>query len=138
MSGIFLSYWGGIVVPLIAGLIFVFFNPNGPPTLITLIIAQIAGFILIGLAGATFGRSIIRNKNRVMGITFCAAIGVVLTFIYDLLSNLALATAFGPFWPVIAAGISFSLLHMAFNGLIFGFSEPIIVKLWQIVGSRLA
>ena len=138
ISGIFLGYWGGIVVPLIAGLIFVFFNPNGPPTLITLVIAQIFGFILIGLSGATFGRSIIRNRNRVMGITFCAAIGVVLTFIYDLLSNVALATAFGPFWPVITAGISFSLLHMVFNGLIFGFSEPIIVKLWQIVGSRLA
>ena len=138
ISGIFLGWWGGIVVPLIAGSIFVFFNPNGPPTLVTLIIAQLAGFIMIGLAGATFGRSVIKNKNRVIGITFCAAIGVVVTFIYDALSNLALATAFGPFWPIMTAGIAFSLWHMVSNGLIFGFSEPIIVKLWQIVGSRLA
>lgn len=138
MSGAYLGYWGGFVVPLVAGLIFIFFNPNGPPSLLTLVLAQLVGFVLMGLAGAAFGKSILQNKNRIVGITFCAAIGVVMTFIYDLLTNLALATAFGPFWPVITAGIAFSLWHMVSNALIFGFAEPVMVKLWKIVGPRLA
>jgi hypothetical protein len=137
ISGLFLGYWGGFVTPLVAGLIFIFFNPNGPPSLIILVFAQLAGFILFGLTGALFGKIILRNKNRVVGMTFCAAIGVVLTFIYDLLTNLAIASAFGPFWPTVISGIAFSLWHMASNGIIFGLAEPMVVKLWQVVGPRL-
>lgn len=137
IAGIFLGYWGGFVTPLVAGLIFVFFNPNGPPSLVVLIVAQMAGFILFGMVGALFGKAILKNKNRVVGMTFCAAIGVFFTFIYDLLTNLAIASSFGPFWPVIVSGIAFSLWHMVVNGIIFGLAEPMVVKLWQVVGPQL-
>lgn len=136
-SGAFLGYWGGVAVPVVAGTIFVLFNPNGPPSVITVALAQIIGFILFGLIGALFGKSIFRNKNRVVGITFMAAIGVVFTFIYDLLTNAAFGLSIGPLWPVIIGGVAFSLWHMATNGLIFGFAEPLLVKLWQITGPRL-
>ena len=138
ISGMFLGYWGGFVTPIVAGVIFVFFNPNGPPSIILVAIAQIIGFILFGIFGAIFGRMILKNTNRVVGMTFCAAIGVTLTFVYDLITNAAIATVFGPFWPTVASGIAFSLWHMAGNGIIFGLAEPVIVKLWQIVGPRLA
>jgi len=138
VSGMYLGYWGGFVTPLIAGFIFVFFNPNGPSTMILIAIAQIIGFILFGLAGAIFGKNIIRNKNRIVGITFCAAIGVVFTFIYDVLTNAAVAITFGPFWTTMLSGVAFSLWHMMTNGLIFGFAEPLVVKLWKVVGPRLS
>jgi thiamine transporter ThiT len=137
ISGVFLGYRGGIITPLIAGIIFVFFNPNGPPSVITMVIAQFIGFILFGLAGAIFGKSILRNKNHMVGMAFCGAIGVVFTFIYDALTNAALGLTFGAFWPTMAGGIAFSLMHFVSNGLIFGFSEPLMVKLWQIVEPRL-
>jgi len=137
VSGVFLSYWGGFVVPLAAGLIFIVFNPNGPPTLLTVAVAQLTGFILFGLIGAAVRKNIINNKNRIVGITFCAAVGVVFTFIYDLLTNAAFALTIGPFWPTIVSGIAFSLMHIVSNGLIFGFFEPIMVKLWRVAGPRL-
>jgi hypothetical protein len=136
-AGSFLGYWGGIAVPVIAGTIFVLFNPNGPPSLITVALAQIIGFVVFGLVGALFGKSILNNKNRIVGITFMAAIGVVFKFIYDLFTNAAFGLTVGPFWPVIVGGIAFSLWHIATNALIFGFAEPLLVKLWQITGPRL-
>jgi len=137
VSGAFLRYWGGFTVPLVAGMIFIVFNPNGPPSLITVAIAQLTGFIIFGLAGASIGKKILQNKNRVVGITFCAATGVVLTFIYDVLTNAAFGLTIGPFWPAVISGIAFSLMHMVSNGLIFGLFEPIMVKLWQIARPRL-
>jgi thiamine transporter ThiT len=137
IAGTFLGYWGGYVVPLAAGLIFIIFNPNGPPSLVTVAIAQIIGFILFGLAGAFFGKSILKNKNRIIGITFCAAVGVVFTFIYDLLTNIAFGLTIGPFWPTIIGGIAFSLWHIVSNGLIFGIFEPLMVRLWYVAGPRL-
>jgi thiamine transporter ThiT len=137
IAGVYLGYWGGIVTPLIAGVIFVFFNPNGPPSVITLVIAQLVGFVLFGLAGAIFGKSILRNKNHMVGMVFSAAIGVVFTFIYDALTNAAIAVTFGPFWPTMISGIAFSLMHIVSNGIIFGLVEPLMVKLWQIVEPRL-
>ena len=124
------------MVPLVAGVIFVVFNPNGPPSVLSVAAAQVIGFILFGLAGAAFGKSIFKNKNRIVGITFMAAIGVVFTFIYDLLTNAAFGLTVGPFWPVIIGGIAFSLWHIVTNALIFGCAEPLLVKLWHITGSR--
>jgi len=137
ISGVFLRYWGGLVVPLVAGSIFVLFNPNGPPSLVTVAGAQMVGFVLFGQAGAIFGKSILSNRNRVIGMTFMAATGVVFTFIYDLVTNVAFGLTIGPFWPTIAAGVAFSLWHMVTNGLIFGFFEPLLVKIWHVTGPRL-
>ena len=137
VAGTFLGYWGGFMVPLVAGLIFIVFNPNGPPSLITVAIAQIIGFILFGLAGAALGKNIIKCKSRIIGIISCALLGVTLTFIYDLLTNAAFGLTIGPFWPTIIGGIAFSLMHLATNGLIFGFFEPLMVKLWYVAGPRL-
>ena len=137
IAGAFLSYWGGITVPLVAGTIYILFNPNGPQTVLLVGLAQISGFILFGLSGSFFGKSILANKNRVVGMTFSAAIGVVLTFIYDVLTNAAFGLTIGAVWPTIISGIGFSVVHIAFNGLVFGLAEPLIVKLWQISRSYL-
>jgi len=137
ISGLFLGLWGGLVVPVVAGMIFIMFNPNGPPSLITVVIAQLIGFMLFGIAGALFGKSILKNKNHIIGMTFCAAIGVVFTFLYDLLTNMAFALTIGPFWPTVAGGLILSFLHIISNGIIFGLSEPLMVKLWRIASPRL-
>jgi len=132
IAGIFLGFWGGIVVPLVAGSIYILFNPNGPQTILIVGIAQIAGFMMFGIAGAIFRKMILANRNHYVGMVFCAAIGVVVTFIYDIITNAAWGYSMGAVRPVIISGIAFSLVHMGFNGLIFGLAEPLVVKLWQV------
>lgn len=132
IAGIFLGFWGGIVVPLVAGSIYILFNPNGPQTILIVGIAQIAGFMMFGIAGAFFRKMILANRNHYVGMVFCAAIGVVVTFMYDILTNAAWGFTMGAIQPVIVSGIAFSLVHMGFNGLIFGMAEPLMVKLWQV------
>jgi len=132
IAGIFLGFWGGIVVPLVAGSIYILFNPNGPQTILIVGIAQIAGFMMFGIAGAIFRKMILANRNHYVGMVFCAAIGVVVTFIYDIITNAAWGYSMGAVQPVIISGIAFSLVHMGFNGLIFGLAEPLVVKLWQV------
>jgi len=133
LSGIFLGFRGGVSVPLIAGTIYIMFNPNGPQTVLLVGIAQIVGFLLFGLAGAVFGKMILANNRRLIGMTFCAAIGVFLTFVYDLITNAAWGITIGALMPAIYSGIAFSLLHMAANGLIFGLAEPLLVRIWKAV-----
>jgi hypothetical protein len=132
IAGAFLGFWGGSVVPLVAGTIYILFNPNGPQTIFLVGIAQIIGYMLFGIAGALFGKMILANRNHYVGMTFCAAIGVVVTFIYDILTNGAWGLTMGAVKPAIISGIAFSLVHMGFNGLIFGLAEPLMVKLWQV------
>jgi hypothetical protein len=132
ISGLFLGYWGGFTVPLVAGIIYILFNPNGPQTIPLVGLAQLFGFLLFGLFGALFRKMILANKNRIVGMTFCAAVGVVLTFVYDVITNAAFGLTINAIWPTIVSGVGFSLVHMAANGLIFGVAEPLMVKLWQI------
>ncbi len=133
LSGIFLGLWGGISVPLIAGTIYILFNPNGPQTVLLVGIAQIVGYLLFGLAGAAFGKIILANNRRLIGMTFCAATGVFLTFVYDLLTNAAWGLTIGALKPAVYSGIAFSLVHMAANGLIFGLAEPLMGRVWKAV-----
>lgn len=132
ISGAFLGYWGGFMVPIVAGTIYIMFNPNGPQTVLLVGMAQIIGYSLFGLAGAFFGKMILTNRNRFVGIVFCAAIGVLFTFIYDLLTNAAWGLTIHAVKPAIYSGIAFSLIHMGANGIIFGVAEPLLVKLWQV------
>jgi hypothetical protein len=132
IAGAFLGFWGGIVVPLVAGTIYVLFNPNGPQTNLLVGVAQIVGFMLFGIAGAAFRKMILANRNHYVGMTFCAAIGVVVTFIYGLLTDTAFGYTINAIKPTIISGIAFSLVHIGSNGIIFGLAEPLMVKLWQV------
>jgi hypothetical protein len=132
IAGIFLRFWGGLVVPLTAGTIYILFNPNGPQTNLLVGLAQIIGFMLFGVTGALFRKMILANRNHYVGITFCAAIGVVVTFIYGLLTDVAYGYTINAIKPTVISGIAFSLVHIGFNGLIFGLAEPLLVKLWQV------
>ena len=133
LSGIFLGIMDGLAVSVVAGTIFVFFNPNGPQTILLVGLAQITGFMLFGLAGG-FLRSYVLNNyagKRVMLIS--GAVGFVLSLFYDISTNLALALLhiYGPFWLTIFGGLSFGLIHIVSNTIIFGMSSLIIYRIWK-------
>jgi hypothetical protein len=131
LSGVFLGIFEGIAVGLIAGTIFVFFNPNGPQTVLLVGLAQLLGFVLFGLFGGLLRPFAIRKGAGIgLGVVLLL-IGVGLTLWYDLSTNLAFALLFGPFWPTMIGGLSFALVHIISNAVFFGMSSLVIGKIWK-------
>jgi len=131
LSGVFLGVTSGIAVSLIAGFIFVFFNPNGPQTILPVGAAQLLGFVLYGLAGGLIRRILLIKYSTKKALGILVAMGAALTLWYDFSTNLVFAILFGPFWPVLIGGIAFGITHLISNVLIFGLSSLIIGKIWK-------
>jgi hypothetical protein len=134
LSSVLLGLGDGVAVSLIAGVIFVFFNPNGPQTIPLVGIAQLLGFLLFGLAGGLLRPFILRHQGTLMIAILLAACGSLLTLWYDLSTNLAFAVAIGPFWPTLTAGLAFGIIHLISNTIIFALSSLIINRIWKRIG----
>lgn len=133
LSGIFLGIIDGLAVALVAGTIFVFFNPNGPQTMMPVGLAQIFGFMLFGFSGGILRRIILKNPNNGKVIIITAIAGFVLTLWYDFSTNfvLAILKIYGPFWVTLIGGMSFAIIHITSNVIIFGLSSLIIYRIWK-------
>jgi len=124
-SSIFASGWifGPYVGVFVGGLsfaIFALFNPLGA-SLPPLFAAQIIGGILMGTAGA-YLKNILLNLPIFLQITFFALAGAILTFAYDVLTNIGGFIAFTTektFLAYLATGIVFSFMHIVSNIVIF-------------------
>ncbi len=134
LSAVLLGIGDGLAVALVAGMIFVLFNPNGPQTVPLVALAQVTGFLLFGLAGGLLRQVILRHQESIRVALLLAVCGLVLTFIYDLTTNLAFAITFGPFWPSLIGGLGFSLIHIISNTVIFGLSSLVIHRIWKRIG----
>lgn len=122
LSGVLLGRREGGVVGFFVFLIFGFFNPYGPSPP-PLLLAQILGGIVVGV----FGGIVPKNK-----LSFFIS-GFFLTLLYDILTNLSGYILFPggkTFLAYIIAGMSFSLIHIVSNTLIFGVVVyPVYLKL---------
>jgi uncharacterized membrane protein len=87
-----------------------------------------------GIAGGILGRSLsiasLSSNKTLLSILF-GAMGFLLTFIYDIATNIAFALTFNV--PLIAAlitGIPFAIIHQASNAALFGIcSIPLLTVL---------
>jgi len=131
LSGVFLGAIDGLATAIVAGIILVFFNPNGPQTIFLVGLAQLIGFALFGLGGGALRRLVLRNGDPRRVALILTVVGAILTFWYDLSTNLAFALFFGPFWPVMIGGLGFGVLHIVSNGVIFGASSLVIQRIWK-------
>ncbi|MEW5702501.1 MAG: hypothetical protein AB1792_09760 [Candidatus Zixiibacteriota bacterium] len=116
------SVWGAMVGTLSMA-VYATFNPWGaaiPPVWG----AQIVGMGLAGLVGG-LARPLL-GRMGTPGRASAVAVGVAVTLVYDVLTNLAFAFAIGPFVPVMIAAIPFSALHVLSNALLFGAIFPIL------------
>jgi hypothetical protein len=104
------------------------FNPYGlapPPTFAT----QVIGAAGIGAVGGWVGGRE-RAGGGVVGVALGAALGILLTLAYDVLTNYGTAVSIGAAmdpWPVIAGGIAFSALHIVWNGVFFAVGLPALL-----------
>ncbi len=134
-SGFLLGAIEGALVGVIAMCIYTtLISPYGIPPL-PIAVAQIVSMGLIGLAGglasamvrvATWRRTFSSPLLFAIAVGIC---GVVLTMIYDLLTNLAVAFVMGQWMPVLVAAVPFALLHILSNLAIFLILSPLLLRL---------
>lgn len=132
------SGWGALV-GAVGELIYATFNPYGAQ-IFPVWIAQIAGMALAGVLGGAF-RLLLAPKpdhergyvggrgaaaRRALALTSVSLAGIITTLCYDLLTNLALALAIGPFWPTLVAALPFVVIHLVSNALLFPLIFPIL------------
>lgn len=122
LGGIFCGAAWGAVVGALAIAVHSLLNPLGPapPQLLA---AQMAGYAIVGAAGGLCGR---RRIEGARGAVACAALGFVLTLVYDLLTTAATALiSLGAggmregAWGIFAAGLAFTIVHVGVNTALF-------------------
>ncbi|GAB4317800.1 MAG: hypothetical protein Kow0074_06610 [Candidatus Zixiibacteriota bacterium] len=101
-------------------------NPFGPP-IVPVWAAQVVSMTIVGMVGGWIGRLDDRGQwSHGRLVVTAVGAGILITFIFDLLTNLALAVTIGPFWPVMIAGLPLAGLHIASNALLFLVVFPIL------------
>jgi len=128
VSGGLLGLRGGILVGVVSMLIYSIANPMGAA--IPMVTAsQVVGLGIVGAAGAATPaiRHILKGR-MVRNIIFASA-GLLLTIVYDFLTNLALGISVGTVVAVLVAGILFSVVHFVSNALIFFFLADVLLSM---------
>jgi energy-coupling factor transport system substrate-specific component len=141
-SGYLLGMTEGVIVGVISMSIYTtLITPYGPPPF-PIAVAQITSMALIGFTGGFVSKFIpafFKQKPHSRPIIVISVIGIsglVLTLVYDLLTNLASAFVVGLFWPVMIAGIPFALVHIASNVIIFVVLSPLLLGMSRSLRSQ--
>lgn len=129
----------GLAIGMIAEAIYSLSNPMGfPPP--PLLVAQLGAMGLVGLAGGSM-RRLLRDAQffagrKILSHIILAGSGIVLTLIYDLLTNLSFPLAAGFSMSQMRAflilGIPYAAIHVASNAAIFAIIIPAILVRFPI------
>lgn len=130
-SGYLLGILEGGVVGGLSILIFTTFNPYGFPPL-PIALAQVFSMIFIGIFGGLILKAGLVILVKLSTLILMGLVGVILTLIYDVLTNLAVAYVVGQFIPVMLAAVPFSLIHIGSNAIIFVVLTPVLFKFNQL------
>lgn len=120
IGGFILGPLVGASIGVLSWTVYGTLNPNGFSMSIWL--ATMFSEAIFGIVGGLVGKTRYDLKSRRAGLCLSfAALGGLLTLIYDVLTNIAWGYAFGP--SIIGAvvfGVPFSLIHVVSNFLFFG------------------
>lgn len=135
LSGFLFGPFIGVLVGLIAMTIYQLWNPWGafiPPIGLAVIgCTMFIGFVG-GILGRSFQLSVKRGTIPLRWYLWPAFFGVMITLLYDLVTNLAYSITFGvPFVITLLAGLPFMIIHMVSNGVLFGLLTPAISRIAQ-------
>jgi hypothetical protein len=122
VSGMLAGVGWGLWIGALARLTFSVANPYGPPHPWVLA-AQVAGAAIAGALGGLAGPILLRSGESSAAFRaragILAALGLAATLLYDALTNLAQAVAFGSIQLSVALGIVPAIQHSASNVLLF-------------------
>ena len=118
-SGLLLGTRDGALVGGVTEAIYSLLNPYGPAhPLVT--IAQVAGMATSGAAGGIAARLGLGRIHAAPRAVMLVGLGLVLTAVFDLLTNLATGVLFGQMRATLIGGLPFALFHMGTNAALFG------------------
>lgn len=140
VSGFLTGAGRGTLIGAAAALLFSFFNPYGaaaPP----LLLAQIAGTALAGLAGGLVQRARWLERPVWIRTALFGCTGLFLTLIYDVLTTLSFAVIMaggeaGKIWASFLYGMAFYGLHLLSNTLIFALLLPLLLERLRFITTR--
>ena len=143
LSGVILGRRSGAIVGVLSIIFYSIFNPYGPP-LPPLLLAQTAGFALIGSAGG-FMRARLVGGGRAAYL-FSALAGLMLTILYDSLTTAATAVvvlgaggALRGLAGFFLAGALFIVVHVFSNTIVFTLTTvPVLRAVASWEGGRKA
>jgi hypothetical protein len=150
-SGFLLGIIEGCLVGVISMSLYTsIITPYGLPPL-PIAFAQVFSMALIGIAGGmnrmvhtgglAFKLHLVRSDEKSFSFSafrflIMGLLGLSLTLVYDLLTNLATAYVMGQFLPVMISAIPFALIHILSNTAIFVVFTPVLSKLSSMVGKQ--
>jgi len=127
-AGALFGLTAGLMVGGLGMFLWTVFNPYGMASL-PITISQIAGMILVGGLGATMAGSSVVRKVVSHGFFVFGLLGLVAGLIFQIIVSLVLAWLYGPFWPSLLSNLSFALLTILSNAIIFPLCYPLLVRL---------
>ena len=135
-AGYCLGPVGGILVGALTEFLFAGFHPTGS-SFGLLLIAQILGMLFVGFAGGKLAKYL-ENPQKAAARRILFLAGFLLTFIFDILTNLAfpVQAGFSLYQTLVTliAGIGFSVVHIICNALIFSIVlPPLLARLKKMV-----
>ena len=136
-SGVLLGMRDGALVGGLTMLVYTLLNPYGPahPVVMT---SQVLGTALAGVAGGVYARAGLATRSAVTRAWTLALIAVVVTAVFDLVTNVATGLVYGQMMTWLVAGIPFSLWHIGYNVLLFTAIGTPLVAVFARYGARLA
>lgn len=129
-SSYILASWIGPLIGAISFFLYSVLNPYGVPPP-PILLAQVIGGILAGTGGTLFFSIKKKIDTRIFRIIISAALGFSITLIFDLLTNLGAYISAGSqetLWVFLIGGLSFSVMHIVSNTLLFGAILPLLIK----------
>ena len=122
-----LGPFGGAAAGAVGAFLFSAFNPYGSGLMYPLLlVSQMLGMALAGAVGGVVGGlGIVPPVPRWIAVV---GSGIVVTLLYDLLTNVASGLAFGQLRATLIAGAGFSLFHIATNAVLFASVGVLLVR----------
>ena len=120
-AGFVLGPWGGALAGALGEFLYSTINPYGSGLAVPLVLAaQVVGMAFAGFVGGLVGRApLAAVPSKALRTLVVVAAGIGVTFVFDLLTNLASAFLFGPVVPTLVAAVPFALIHVGTNALLF-------------------
>lgn len=136
-AGVLLGVRDGMLVGAVTMLIYSLLNPYGAVhPLVTG--AQVAGEMLAGLAGGVSAVVQLPAAPIAIRAPALAAIGAVVTAVFDFITNLASGVIFGQLRATLLGGIPFALWHVLTNVGLFAVLGTPLVAVFSRYRSRLS
>ena len=139
IGGFCFGAYAGAFIGILTWAVYGVINPYGfvPQVLLATMFSEAIYGIVGGFLGKNFAQ-IGSNDQRFRLSIFFGTMGFILTLIYDLVTNVVYASAFGiPIIVAIVFGTPFTILHEVSNAAIFGVgSIPVITMLKKLSGGK--